>query len=217
VARERLKEIERAAEEWPPDRSTASLEPLQRGSARLALLLGRYGAGVPVAVKTTVTELPDSRVRLQVQVPSSAGGTARAQGDSAGARAQAPGLPRARCRPWLSRESAVRRCSRKPCARRCRVGTRRDRDRRLVRWAIRSGLGDLPPQGRRSSSRSRSEFCRRPSWLLPASRSPAASQRSREQIQQEVDATRERLARLQTAERPAPAETSWSSTTRARS
>jgi len=36
------------------------------------VLTGRHGivAGVPVAVKTTVTDLGESRVRLQVQVPA---------------------------------------------------------------------------------------------------------------------------------------------------
>ncbi len=62
---------------WPagPVHSLPSTRPAERRSeAGCSLTLTRrHGivAGVPVAVKTTVTELPDSRVRLQVQVPSS--------------------------------------------------------------------------------------------------------------------------------------------------
>ena len=43
----------------------------ERGMGVVCTLTPRHGivAGVPVAVKTTVTELPDSRVRLQVEVP----------------------------------------------------------------------------------------------------------------------------------------------------
>ena len=84
---------------------------------------------------------------------------------------------------------------------------RRDRDRRhrARRRPARSISATCRRRARRSSSRSRSACCPRPS-----SASTRASRSARrepevadEQIEQEIEAMRERLARLETAERPA--------------
>ena len=66
-------------------------------------------------------------------------------------------------------------------------------------------LGELPARARRWSSRSRSACCPRPSsattraWRW-AAREPEVEE---ERIEQEIEGMRERLARLETVERPA--------------
>jgi len=166
-------------------------------------------AGVPVAVKTTVTELPDSRVRLQVQVPSSElEGRLEHKATQLGRELKLPGFRRGKVPAPL----VIQRIGRETVLEEAVRET-------LSRWysdAIETAgivpvgdpqvaLGDLPPQGEALEFSIEIGVLPKAELgsyrgLEVARREPAVEE---EQIQQEVDATRERLARLQTAERPA--------------
>ena len=118
---------------------------MRRGVAALA---ARYRGGRERRrFETTVTELPDSRVRLQVQVPPERGrGASGAQGAPARTRAEAPRLP----------PGQGARAARDP-ARRPRGGARGGRPRhalRLVRGGGRAGRHRPGRRSRRSSSAS---------------------------------------------------------------
>jgi trigger factor len=168
-------------------------------------------AGVPAAVKTTVTELPDSRVRLQVQVPpSELEGRLEHKAHELGRELKLPGFRRGKVPAPL----VIQRIGREAVL----EGAVRDT---LSSWysdAIETAgivpvgdpqvaLGDLPPQGEALEFSieigvlPKAELGKY-EGLEVARREPAIEP---EQIQQEVDAMRERLARLQTAERPAAA------------
>jgi trigger factor len=166
-------------------------------------------AGVPVAVKTTVTELPDSRVRLQVHVPpSELEGRLEHKATQLGRELKLPGFRRGKVPAPL----VIQRIGRETILEEAVRDT-------LSRWysdAIETAgivpvgdpqvaLGELPPQGEAL------EFSVEIGVLPKAElgpyrglevprREPAVEE---EQVQQELDATRERLARLETAERPA--------------
>jgi trigger factor len=166
-------------------------------------------AGVPVAVKTTVTELPDSRVRLQVQVPSSElEGRLEHKANQLGRELKLPGFRRGKVPAPL----VIQRIGRQTVLEEAVRDT-------LSRWysdAIETAgivpvgdpqvaLGDLPPQGEALEFSIEVGVVPKAELgpyrgLEVARREPAVEE---EQIQQELDATRERLARLQTAERPA--------------
>jgi trigger factor len=166
-------------------------------------------AGVPVAVKTTVTELPDSRVRLQVQVPSSElEGRLEHKATQLGRELKLPGFRRGKVPAPL----VIQRIGRETVLEEAVRDT-------LSRWysdAIETAgivpvgdpqvaLGDLPPQGEALEFSIEIGVLPKAelgpyTGLEVARREPAVEE---EQVQQEVDATRERLARLQTAERPA--------------
>jgi trigger factor len=166
-------------------------------------------AGVPVAVKTTVTELPDSRVRLQVQVPSSElEGRLEHKAHQLGRELKLPGFRRGKVPAPL----VIQRIGRETVLEEAVRDT-------LSSWysdAIETAgivpvgdpqvdLGDLPPQGEALEFSieigvlPKAELGKY-EGLEVARREPTIEQ---EQIQQEIDAVRERLARLQTAERPA--------------
>ena len=196
---------------WPagPVHSLPSRRP--RGDGRLLTLTPRHGivAGVPVAVKTTVTELPDSRVRLQVEVPSSElEGRLEHKANQLGRELKLPGFRRGKVPAPL----VIQRIGRETVLEEAVRDT-------LSRWysdAIETAgivpvgdpqvaLGDLPPQGEALEFSIEIGVLPKAELgsyrgLEVARREPAVEE---EQIQQELDATRERLARLQTAERPA--------------
>jgi trigger factor len=166
-------------------------------------------AGVPAALKTTVTELGDSRVRLQVEVPSGeVEGRLERKARQLGRELKLPGFRRGKVPAPL----VIQRIGREVVLEEAVRDT-------LSSWysdAIESAgivpvgdpqldLGELPPQGQAL------EFSIEIGVLpkaelgeykgLEVARSePEVPD---EQIQQEIDAMRERLARLQTAERAA--------------
>jgi trigger factor len=164
-----------------------------------------------VALKTTVTELADSRVRLQVEVPAGeVEGRLEQKARQLGRELKLPGFRRGKVPAPL----VIQRIGREVVLEEAVRDT-------LSSWysdAIESAgivpvgdprldLGDLPPQGQAL------EFSIEIGVLPKAElgqykglevgrREPEVTD---EQIQQEIDAMRERLARLQTAERPAAA------------
>ncbi len=166
-------------------------------------------AGVPVAVKTTVTELPDSRVRLQVEVPpSELEGRLEHKANQLGRELKLPGFRRGKVPAPL----VIQRIGRETVLEEAVRDT-------LSRWysdAIETAgivpvgdpqvaLGDLPPQGEALEFSIEIGVLPKAELgsyrgLEVARREPAVEE---EQIQEGLDATRERLARLQTAERPA--------------
>jgi len=173
----------------------------------------RHGivAVVPAALKTTVTELPDSRVRLQVQVPAGeVQGRVERKAQQLGRELKLPGFRRGKVPAPL----VIQRIGREVILEEAVRDT-------LSSWysdAIETAgivpvgdpqldLGELPAQGQAL------EFSIEIGVLPKAElgdykglevgrREPEVSD---EQIQQEIDAMRERLARLETAERPAGA------------
>jgi len=176
-------------------------------------VIGRHGivAGVQTALKTTVTELGDSRVRLQVQVPSDeVEQRLERKARQLGRELKLPGFRRGKVPAPL----VIRRVGRETVLEEAVRDT-------LSSWysdAIESAglvpvgdpqldLGELPEQGQAL------EFSIEIGVLPKAElgeykglevgrREPEVAD---EQIQQEIEAMRERLARLQTAERAAAA------------
>ena len=166
-------------------------------------------AVVPATLKTTVTELGDSRVRLQVQVPAGeVEGRVERKAQQLGRDLKLPGFRRGKVPAPL----VIQRLGREAILEDAVRDT-------LSSWysdAIESAgivpvgdpqldLGELPPQGQAL------EFSIEIGVLPKAElgeykglevgrREPEVAD---EQIDQEIEAMRERLARLQTAERPA--------------
>ncbi len=179
----------------PPDRETlASLESPNRP-----------------ALKTTVTELGDSRVRLQVQVPPvEVEGRLERKAQQLGRELKLPGFRRGKVPAPL----VIQRIGREAVLEEAVRET-------LSSWysdAIESAgivpvgdprldLGELPPQGQ--ALEFSIEIGVLPKAELGEYRGLEVARRepevTDEQIEQEVEAVRERLARLQTAERPAAA------------
>jgi trigger factor len=166
-------------------------------------------AGVPVAVKTTVTELPESRVRVRVEVPpGELEGRVEHRARQLGRELKLPGFRKGKVPAPLVLQRVGREA----------VLDEAIRDS-LPSWyssAIEAAgivpvgdpkidLGDPPPQG--SALEFSIEIGVLPKaelgdyrGLEVARREPEAAE---EVIQQEVDAMRERLARLDTVEREA--------------
>jgi len=171
----------------------------------------RHGivAQVPPALKTTVTELGDSRVRLQVQVPAGElEGRLEHKAQQLGRELKLPGFRRGKVPAPL----VIQRIGREVVLEEAVRET-------LSSWysrAIESAgivpvgdpqidLGELPAQGQTLEFAIEIGVLPRAELgdykgLEVARREPAVDD---QQIQQEIDAMRERLARLQTAERPA--------------
>jgi trigger factor len=166
-------------------------------------------AGVPAAVKTTLTELGDSRVRLQVQVPpGELEGRLAAKAQQLGRQLKLPGFRRGKVPAPL----VIQRMGREVVLEEAVRDT-------LSSWysdAIESAgivpigdpqldLGELPPQG--EALEFSIEIGVLPKAELGQYRQLEVARREPEvgdeQIEQEIEAMRERLARLQTAERPA--------------
>jgi trigger factor len=166
-------------------------------------------AGVPAAVKTTVTELPDSRVRVQVEVPpGEVEGRVEQRARQLGRELKLPGFRKGKVPAPLVLQRVGREA----------VLDEAVRDS-LASWysdaIVTAGivpvgdptvdLGDLPPQGQAL------EFSIEIGVLpkaelgdyegLEVARRQATA--ADELVQQEVDAMRERLARLDTVEREA--------------
>ena len=169
-------------------------------------------AFVASAVKTTLTELGDSRVRLEVEVEAAeVEGRVERKARQLGSQLKLPGFRKGKVPAPL----VIQRIGREAILEEAVRDT-------LSSWysdAI-ADAGIVPvgdptvdidlgasarPRARRSSSRSRSACCPRPSSASTrGSRSAAPSRRSRsERVEQEVEGMRDRLARLETAERPA--------------
>jgi trigger factor len=164
---------------------------------------------VPAAVKTTVTELPDSRVRLQVEVPAEElEGRLERKASQLGRDLKLPGFRRGKVPAPL----VIQRIGREVVLEEAVRDT-------LSSWyadAIQSSgivpigdpevdLGDLPPKGHALEFAIEIGVLPRAELgehlgLEVARREPEARE---EQIDQEIEAMRERLARLETAERPA--------------
>jgi len=166
-------------------------------------------AGVPAAVKTTVTELPESRVRVQVEVPSEeVQGRVEQRARALGRQLKLPGFRKGKVPAPLVLQRVGREA----------VLDEAVRDS-LASWysdaIVTAGivpvgdptvdLGDLPPQGQ--ALRFSIEIGVLPKaelgdyeGLEVARRQATAAD---ELIQQEVEAMRERLARLDTVEREA--------------
>jgi trigger factor len=176
-------------------------------------VIERHGivAGVPAALKTTVTELGDSRVRLQVQVPpGEVQGRLERKAQQLGRELKLPGFRRGKVPAPL----VIQRIGREVVLEEAVRDT-------LSSWysdAIESAgivpvgdpqldLGELPGQGQ--ALEFSIEIGVLPAAELGEYRGLEVGRRepeiADEQIQQEIEAMRERLARLQTAERPAAA------------
>jgi trigger factor len=168
-------------------------------------------AGVPVALKTTLTELGDSRVRLQVEVPpSEVQGRLERKAQQLGRELKLPGFRRGKVPAPL----VIQRIGREVILEEAVRDT-------LSSWysdAIESAgivpvgdpqldLGELPDQGQ--ALEFSIEIGVLPAATLGEYKDLEVGRRepeiADEQIQQEIEAMRERLARLQTAERPAGA------------
>lgn len=168
-------------------------------------------AEVPAALKTTVTELGDSRVRLQVQVPpGEVQGRLERKAQQLGRELKLPGFRRGKVPAPL----VIQRIGREVVLEEAVRDT-------LSSWysdAIESAgivpigdpqldLGELPGQGQ--ALEFSIEIGVLPTAALGEYKGLEVGRRepevTDEQIQQEIEGMRERLARLQTAERPAAA------------
>jgi trigger factor len=164
---------------------------------------------VPAAVKTTVTELADSRVRLQVEVPpEELEGRLERKANQLGRELKLPGFRRGKVPAPL----VIQRIGREVVLEEAVRDT-------LSSWyadAIESSgivpvgdpqvdLGELPPHGQALEFAIEIGVLPRAELgeylgLEVGRREPEVHD---EQIEQEIEAMRERLARLETAERPA--------------
>jgi trigger factor len=166
---------------------------------------------VPAALKTTLTELGDSRVRLQVEVPpGEVQGRLERKAQQLGRELKLPGFRRGKVPAPL----VIQRIGREVILEEAVRDT-------LSSWysdAIESAgivpvgdpqldLGELPDQGQ--ALEFSIEIGVLPTAALGEYKGLEVGRRepeiADEQIQQEIDAMRERLARLQTADRPAAA------------
>jgi trigger factor len=166
-------------------------------------------ATVPAALKTTVTELGDSRVRLQVEVPADEiEGQLERRAQRLGRELKLPGFRRGKVPAPL----VIQRIGREVVLEEAVRDT-------LSSWysdAIATSgivpvgdpqldLGELPPRG--EALEFSIEIGVLPKAQLGEYRGLEVGRRdpqvSDEQVEQEVQALRERLARLETAERPA--------------
>jgi trigger factor len=211
VANQRLYEVERAAHEVPDGAAPKPRlgRPQQRGA--IGGGHGQHGivAVVPLALKTTLTELGDSRVRLQVEVPADElEGRLERKAQQLGRQLKLPGFRRGKVPAPL----VVQRIGREV------VLEEAVRDA-LSSWysdAIETSgivpvgdpqldLGELPPRG--EALEFSIEIGVLPKARLGDYRGLEVPRREPhvedEQIEQEIHGLRERLARLETAERAA--------------
>jgi trigger factor len=198
---------------WPAGPVHSHVSARLGSSERRRAVTERHGivAGVPPAVKTTVTELPDSRVRLQVQVPpGELEGRLERKASQLGRELKLPGFRRGKVPAPL----VIRRVGREAVLEEAVRET-------LSSWyadAIETAgivpvgdpqldLGDLPPEGQALEFSieigvlPKAELGDYEGLEVPR-REPAVQE---EHVQREIEAIRERLARLETAERPAGA------------
>jgi trigger factor len=169
----------------------------------------RYRGGVPAALKTELTELPESRVRLQVEVPpSELDDRLERKARELGAKLRIPGFRRGKVPPPI----VIRRLGREAVLEEAVRDT-------LARWyadAVESAgivpvgdpqvdLGELPSQGQ--ALEFSIEIGVLPKAQLGRYKGLEVGRREPEvdeqRIDQEIAAMRERLARLERAERSA--------------
>jgi trigger factor len=166
-------------------------------------------AGVPAAVKTTVTELPDSRVRVQVEVPpGEVEGRVEQRARQLGRQLKLPGFRKGKVPAPLVLQRVGREAVLDEAVRDSLASWYSDAI--LTAGIVPVGdpkvdLGDLPPQGQALQfsieigvlpKAELGEY----EGLEVARREPEAAD---ELIDQEVEQMRERLARLDTVERAA--------------
>src|SRR5271169_5546794 len=171
----------------------------------------RYRGGMAQALKTTVTELGSSRVRVQVEVPSEElEGRLEGKARQLGRELKLPGFRRGKVPAPL----VIQRIGREAVL----EETVRDTISTWYASAIESAgivpvgdprldLGELPPKG--EALEFSIEIGVLPKAQLGEYLGVEAPRREpevkEEDVEQEIDAMRERMARLQTAERPAAA------------
>jgi trigger factor len=166
-------------------------------------------AGVPAALKTTVTELGDSRVRLHVEVPAGeVEGRLERKAQQLGRELKLPGFRRGKVPAPL----VIQRIGREVILEEAVRDTLSSWYSEAVETAgiVPVGdpeldLGELPPQGGDLAFSIEIGVLPKAELgayegLEVARREPAIPE---EQVEQEIEAMRERLARLETAERPA--------------
>jgi trigger factor len=168
----------------------------------------RHGivAGVPVAVKTTVTELPDSRVRVRVEVPpGEVEGRVEHRARQLGRELKLPGFRKGKVPAPLVLQRVGREAVLEEAVRDTLSSWYTDAIETAGIVPVgdpKVDLGDLPPQGQALEfsieigvlpKAELGEY----QGLEVARREPAVAD---EQIQQEIEGMRERLARLDTVE-----------------
>jgi trigger factor len=166
-------------------------------------------AVVPAALKTTVTELPDSRVRLRVQVPpAELEGRLERKAHQLGRELKLPGFRRGKVPAPLVVQRIGREAVLEQAVRESLSGWYADAIETAGIVPVgdpQLDLPDLPPEGESLEFSieigvlPKAELGGYEGLEVPR-RQPAVEE---QQIEQEVDAMRERLARLETAERPA--------------
>ncbi len=166
-------------------------------------------ADVPVAVKTTVTELPESRVRVRVEVPpGEVEGRVERRARQLGRELKLPGFRKGKVPAPLVLQRVGREAVLEEAVRDTLSSWYTDAIETAGIVPVgdpKVDLGDLPPQGKALEFSIEIGVLPKAELgdyqgLEVARREPAVSD---EQIQQEVDAMRERLARLDAVERKA--------------
>jgi trigger factor len=181
------------------------------GEERGGVIGERHGivAGVPTSLKTTVTELPESRVRVQVEVPAGeVEGRVEHRARQLGRQLKLPGFRKGKVPAPLVLQRVGREAVLDEAVRDSLASWYSDA---IVSAGIvpvgdpQVDLGDLPPQGQALEFSIEIGVLPRAELgeyqgLEVARREPQAAD---ELIEQEIDAMRERLARLDTVERAA--------------
>ena len=161
-------------------------------------------------LKTSVTELPESRVRVQAEVPAEeVERRVQQAARQLGRQMRIPGFRKGKVPPpvvirRLGREAVLDEALRSALGQ--LVRRRHRRNPGSLRWGSPSLTWAIfPPRASRWPSRSRSAFARRPSWVnTRASRWAGASRRSMTAPSTgRSRRLRDRFATLETVERPA--------------
>ena len=196
---------------WPagPVHSHVSARLGEALSARA--FIPRHGivASVTAALKTTVTELPDSRVRLQVQVPpGEIEGRLERKAQQLGRELKLPGFRRGKVPAPLVIQRIGREAVLEQAVRDSLSGWYADAIETAGIVPVgdpQLDLADLPPEGEALEFSieigvlPKAELGDYEGLEVPR-REPAIEE---QQIEREIEGMRERLARLETAERPA--------------
>jgi trigger factor len=166
-------------------------------------------AGVPVAVKTTVTELPESRVRVQVEVPpQEIEGRVEHRARQLGRELKLPGFRKGKVPAPLVLQRVGREAVLEEAVRDTLSSWYTDAIETAGIVPVgdpKVDLGDLPPQGQALEFSieigvlPKAELGEYQGLEVPR-REPAVAD---SEIQQEIEGMRERLARLDTVERKA--------------
>jgi trigger factor len=166
-------------------------------------------AGVPTALKTTITELPESRVRVQVEVPpGEVEGRVEARARKLGRELKLPGFRKGKVPAPLVLQRVGREAVLEEAVRDTLSSWYSDAIETAGIVPVgdpKVDLGDLPPQGQALEFSIEIGVLPKAELgsyegLEVARREPAAAE---EQVSQQIEEMRERLARLQTVERDA--------------